>query len=408
MSTLNTRIVLRNDSSANWLTNEDKVLLKGEVGIEFLTDGTVKMKVGDGTKTWAELGYFGGAEGHVFEAIRSDGETDNDAIARVVGEETLVTGDIAIIKVLIDGDKYQYTAYVYNGTAWAAMDGNYNAENVYFDEDLTTTSAIGNITLSNGQASIASAGKNLKEVWNTIFVKEKNPSTSQPSVSITFSQAKAYEVGTVVTPTYSATLNAGSYTYGPATGIVAKTWSVTDTAGNSTTTASGTFADVTVADSTNYKITATATYDAGTVPITNVGNPYPSGQITAGSKSATSGAITGYRNSFYGTMTEKATVDSAAIRALSGKSNRALTNGATFNVTIPVGALRVVVGYPATLRDLTSIKDVNGMNAEILSGFTKSTVSVEGANGATAIDYKVYTMDFANANDTANTFAVTI
>ena len=51
MATLNTRIVIRNDSTTNWLTNESAVLLKGEVGIEFLEDGTVKMKVGDGIKT---------------------------------------------------------------------------------------------------------------------------------------------------------------------------------------------------------------------------------------------------------------------------------------------------------------------------------------------------------------------
>jgi len=33
---------------------------------------------------------------------------------------------------------------------------------------------------------------------------------------------------------------------------------------------------------------------------------------------------------------------------------------------------------------------------------------VEGANGATAIAYKVYTMDFANPYDTANKYSVTI
>ena len=38
MATLNTRIILRNDSTANWLTNESAVLLKGEVGVEFLSD----------------------------------------------------------------------------------------------------------------------------------------------------------------------------------------------------------------------------------------------------------------------------------------------------------------------------------------------------------------------------------
>ena len=64
--------------------------------------------------------------------------------------------------------------------------------------------------------------------------------------------------------------------------------------------------------------------------------------------------------------------------------------------------------YPATLRDVSSVQDVNGMNAEVKTAFTKTVVSVEGANGYQAIDYKVYVMDMANANDTANTYKVTI
>lgn len=348
-TTLNTRIVLRNDSTANWLTNASQVLLKGEVGVEFLADGTAKMKIGDGTKTWEELEYFGGDPSEI------------------------------------------------------------DAEKVYFSEDLTTTAAIGNITLTNGQATIAAEGKNLKEVWNSIFVKEKNPTTNQPTVSLTFSQGKAYEVGTKVTPSYAATLNAGSYSYGPATGITATAWEISDTEEHTATTASGSFPELTVEDDTNYKITAKATYEDGAIPVTNLGNEYAAGQIKAGSKTATSNAITGFRNSFYGTMATKATVNSASIRTLS-KSGKALSNGATFDVSIPVGALRVIIAYPATLQDLTSVVDVNGLNAEISSSFTKSTISVEGADGATAIDYKVYVLDYAdtNPNDTANTYKVTI
>ena len=52
MPTLNTRIQLRHDVKANWDSNSSVILKAGEVGIE--TD-TSKMKVGDGTKTWAEL-----------------------------------------------------------------------------------------------------------------------------------------------------------------------------------------------------------------------------------------------------------------------------------------------------------------------------------------------------------------
>lgn len=283
-----------------------------------------------------------------------------------------------------------------------------DAEAVYFSDDLTTTSAIGNITLTNGQATIPAKGKNLREVWDSIFVKEMNPSTTQPSVSLIVSEAQAHEVGTKVAPTYSATLKAGSYSYGPSTGVTATTWLVIDTQGNESTSASGSFTEVTVTDDIDYRITAVATHTAGAVPLTNIGNEYVAGQIAAGSKSASSGSLDGYRNSFYGTMSEKTDIDSAAIRALAGKSGKALADGATFNVSVPVGAVRVVIAYPATLRDVTSIKDVNGLNAEISSGFTSVTMDVEGANNYKPIPYKVYTLDFAKANDMANTFAVTI
>lgn len=56
--TLNSSIVLRNDTTQNWTTNNTKVLLKGEVGIEFTADGTPKLKIGDGTTAWRTLPYF--------------------------------------------------------------------------------------------------------------------------------------------------------------------------------------------------------------------------------------------------------------------------------------------------------------------------------------------------------------
>lgn len=405
---MTTRIQVRRDTAANWVVNKDVIPAAGEPCME--TDTGV-VKFGDGVTTYENLPAIGANAGSTathYEGTREGDETDAEVIERVLSGTSPNKDDIFVVKTLISGDKYSFTAYVYNGTAWAAMDGNYNAENVYFDEDLLTTSEIGNITLTNGQATIPSTGKNLKEVFQTIFVEEKNPTITQPSVSLTFAQAKAYEVGESVTPQYSASLNPGSYQYGPATGITATAWQITDTAGHSASTASGQFDPVVVADDTNYTITAQATHGAGATPKTNVGNDYAAGAIQAGTKSKTSSAITGYRNSFYGTVTAKDTVTSAIIRGLAGKSGKALANGATFNVSIPVGALRVIIAYPATLRDVTSIQDVNGMSAEIKPSFTQQTVQVEGANGATAIDYKVYTLDFASANDTANTYKVTI
>lgn len=66
---LNTVIILRNDSSANWLTNEAAVLARGEVALEYLDSGKVKMKIGDGTTSWKNLAYFGGEASGADEAI---------------------------------------------------------------------------------------------------------------------------------------------------------------------------------------------------------------------------------------------------------------------------------------------------------------------------------------------------
>lgn len=130
-------------------------------------------------------------------------------------------------------------------------------------------------------------------------------------------------------------------------------------------------------------------------------------KIAAGTATKTSGAITGYRNTFYGSVTEKAELTSTIIRGLT-KSNKALTNGNSFTVSIPVGAKRVIFAYPATLRDVNSVKDVNGLNAEIKSAFTKTTLTVAGAGADAGIEYKVYTTDFADPVAKANSYTVQI
>lgn len=103
MATLNTTIILRNDLTANWLANKSVVLSKGEVGIEFLTNGKAKMKIGDGQKTWEQLSYFGGDAAKYFDVVpevAEDGsvEIHTEAIARVVGNLELSGGDIAVVK----------------------------------------------------------------------------------------------------------------------------------------------------------------------------------------------------------------------------------------------------------------------------------------------------------------------
>jgi hypothetical protein len=97
------------------------------------------------------------------------------------------------------------------------------------------------------------------------------------------------------------------------------------------------------------------------------------------------------------------------IRSLVGKSKKNLFNGSSFSINVPVGALRVLIAYPATLRDLTSVLDKNDSNSNIVSGFgTPNIVQVVGANNYDAIDYKVYTLNYANPYNTSNIYTVTI
>ena len=409
--------------SSNQFTATVRISVEGGNALELKDDGLF-VSVPDITN---KINKVSGATAGNLPMLTADGSLEDSGIAatslqgaqiftgtttpeQAVGGSTPKKNDICIItKKIGETDKSEITGYIYNGSAWVAMDGNYSAENVYFPEDLTTTFAMGNFTLQNGQATIPAAGKNLKQVWDAIYVQEKNPTITQPSVSVSCPQAGRYEVGTSVTPTYTATLNAGSYQYGPATGITATAWNVQDSDSHALTTNSGSFDAFTVDDSTNYTISATATYNAGAMPVTNVGNEYAAGQIKAGSKTGTSSAITGYRAGFYGTLTSKdGEINSALVRSLSTKTNSAPTQGTNWNLSIPVGALRVVFAYPATIRDVNSVTDVNGMGAEVKTAFTKYDVQVEGNNSYTAAAYKVYVMDLASTNDTANTYKITL
>ena len=285
------------------------------------------------------------------------------------------------------------------------------AEKVMFDSNMVFTEQFGKYKPSDGKVTVPSEGKSLKGLLLDAYSEDKNPVITQPSVSISSSTARAYEVGTVVTPAYNSSFNVGKYEYGPTpTGVSVTEWQVTNNVTTETkSTQTGSFAQYTVPDGSNYRITTSATYSDGAIPVTALGAQYEAGQIKGNTKTAQSGAITGYRNSFYGTLADKSVdVDNAVVRALQQKSGRSLANGNTFTVNIPVGAEAVLILYPAILRDVTSIKDVNGLNADITSAFTKSEMSVTGANNYTAINYKMYRLDYAKPNDTANEYTVTI
>lgn len=326
--------------------------------------------------------------------------SESTAITRITSGKAVYKGNTLILKTLIADDKYSYKAFVYTDK-WEAMDGNYDANNVYLNEDIKLAgnyTQVGNLTKTqNGTATFATAGKSIKEALTEMLSQRLQPTApTQPAVSITFSQAGSYEVGTRITPSYSASLSAGSYTYGPATGIAATAWDVKDTKSGTATTASGNFAAFTVADGESYSITATATHGQGAIADDNLGSDSnPIVRIAAGTKSRTSGTVSGYRSYFYGVLSTSSTntpLTSAIIRSLT--KGGAYNGSKTFTINANSTAKRIVVAIPGN-SSRSGLKEViltSAMNTPITDSYTKieDAVSVAGVNSYTSILYDVY------------------
>ena len=143
---INTIIQVRRDTQANWTAVASEFIPKeGEPCLTLDGADKGKVKYGDGVTTWGALEYSGGdiPVTQVFQVTANTDETDDAAITRITAGKTIIAGDVVIVSRVISGEKVSKTAYNYNGTAWAALDGNYNAKNVYFDKDLTFTVPFG-------------------------------------------------------------------------------------------------------------------------------------------------------------------------------------------------------------------------------------------------------------------------
>lgn len=318
-------------------------------------------------------------------------------------------GDMGVVVSAIDGaegSKKSYTAYVYDEGIWKAMDGNYDAGNVYFGKDITYTVGIGTLAKPSGSATFSAKGKSLEQVLSSLMAKEANPSKTEPAVSFTSTGGLGtYEIGTKKNLSYAASLSAGGYTYGPPTGITAQSWEVVCD-GVTKTTANGTFENV-VAEASTKKIVATAEYGEGAIPVTNLGNEYPAGKISAGSKSKESSNYVGVRYMFWGPMTDAGmALNSANIRALA--HNKASGTGVLTTFGAGAGAKKVVVAVPAG-RKITKVLMPSALNADVTALFVKQGTQsqVEGANAYTAAAYDVYVYQPASI-DAGETYSVTI
>lgn len=124
---LNTRIVSRYATTQEWLQNSDFVLLKGEIGIEFLINNQYKLKIGDGVSSWENLEYVtANYDSSIFRKdtvdfmkkseydINSDGKVEYS-----INAEHSNHSDVADSSVISDKTKGSLTIghHVYNGSS---------------------------------------------------------------------------------------------------------------------------------------------------------------------------------------------------------------------------------------------------------------------------------------------------
>lgn len=420
----------------NKKTQHYDIYAKVEGAVVLLDDTTVDL-TGYATKEQLEA-VSGGLGGTVYTATKEDlAASDESVITGYFAQHPDAKpkkGDVFVVTTTVEGSTYEQAAYFYDGSKWSAMTGSVDADKVILRENITLAGGytqVGNLTKSqNGTSVFSTKGKSVMDALTEIFSKRLQPSViAQPSIgTFTLTGAGAVEAGTkVAAAAYSgASLNAGSYQYGPATGVAASSWKVeriTDqgteqVASQDAASLSGGSDDnggagFVIGDAggenavSSLKYRVTATHGKGVTAKDNLGaDSAPVVAIEAGTKTRETAAYTPYRNYFYGATAEKPALDTAYIRGLT-KSNKAYAAG-TITLSVPAGAQRVCIACLATKKGVTKVINESAMNADVTSTFVKSTVAVEGAAGYTAQDYNVWVFEPAVPYENKATLKVTL
>jgi hypothetical protein len=219
------------------------------------------------------------------------------------------------------------------------------------------------------------------------------------SVTLTLTYTRGQIVGKTVNSIWQpSTFQA--FRTGPATSYVAFN-SATNTTNSTFTTTS---AQAIILDGSNvYNVTCN--YGQGDQPYDSRNNIY----LTPDPANCVSTSITlnGRRIAFFGADTlTVAPTSSPEVRALSQNLLNPV-NGSTFTLNVAAGARRVIIAYPATLRDVTQIY-YPPLQSDVKSTFTLTIVSVSAANNLFPTNYKVYSYIPLIGFGSSTTYNVTI
>ena len=379
MATINTIIVLRNDTKEAWETDGSYILVGGEVGVGYMTVGE-----GDSTRK------------------------------------------VPIIKV---GD---------GKTAWKDLP---QAEGV-FEQEVVLTSALGKYTIpASGYVKVPnSKGMTTSELLLDALSEVKEPTIAEPSITTTASIVGGGEMGAYITGVkWTGTYTDGSYQYGSeshpsstATGLSANnvTWSISnDNDTQTATTEDGTFTFTSDkykqidSESNKTYVTVTAEYDldasGARTPLNNVGVATEGKIASRTDKVNTAKAnATGYRKPFWAALTTPfaetkndagavtaIAVTSDDIRGLEGKGTK--TKGLPATLAVPEGSRQVIFAAKAGEYKSLTAKDGNAQDATVTFTRLASAVDVEGANDYEATAYDIFVVTWGDPIASAKSLKLT-
>lgn len=348
--TLNTIIVLRNDSSTDWATS-DVVLREGEVGVSYLGNGNVVVKAGDGVNKWPNLKQIEG----VFE------------------QPVTLTQNFGYYNDVPSGG-YK----TYENTA-----------------GMTTSEFL------------------LSALKQTVEPQITQPSASLSATAIIENNDKEVGAK-ITGFSWTGNFNAGSYKIGNTTqptglSVSDTAWAVSNSIDSQTSTAtSGTFTLVSDdyiqinsdSSATYARIDATVNLDAANAnkPKNNLGED-TTGIITATTASAPWSKsaninVTGYRKPFWGVIPAASNLkdpedyESADVRALPNSATTAA--GLPTSLAVPAGSQMVVFFAKHGVKNSLVATDDKAMNAGVTFTKVANACSVEGANNFTGVDYDLW------------------
>lgn len=370
-----------------------------------------------------------------------------EEIAASYGKDHWNNGDIIIEKkhLFEEADKTacKYTGYVFKDSTWQAMDGNYNADNVYFNHKFTLAGnykSIGNIN-KESEATISSffCKDKITSLFERMFSIHEDPKVlDQPTLTIAVKNGSdtwpAYaEVGTTVTPVLYATLTRGRYTpwkvctetdhsgtyqQNP-TNVSALTCVVQSTYGHDKT-----FTTESADDRSDSLLTANTSFDltCGLDPKPlSIGEPY---NITVNSEynddvkvaldnegntttikvdtkkiQKTTATITPYYKAFYGSQAVVSAfvegADATALRSVSSVESTASTlTASTIKFNSGTETRQLVIAIPHEGKTWSIIKLYDGTAYATIAGLQGPVAMKINDVGGTARNYDVWHVDY--------------